>query len=133
MWSTLANNSCLLLDPQLCHADTGATIVPWRQPGDWAINSSDRLHRTSFLRSEPDAYASSRFSIDRCRGRAHQGTGTLECARLRIRPLVLRSTAAVFAARGIERSYLFRTPEPMAALQYCSTATSCYTYKFHLT
>ena len=28
-----------------CHAATGARIVPWRQPGDWALNSSDRLHR----------------------------------------------------------------------------------------
>jgi hypothetical protein len=26
-----------------CHTATGARIVPWQQPGDWAINSPDRV------------------------------------------------------------------------------------------
>ena len=33
------------------HAATGAKIVPWRQQGDLAMNSLDRLHRASSARS----------------------------------------------------------------------------------
>jgi hypothetical protein len=37
-----------------CHAATGASIVPWRQPGDRAINPSDRPSPTGYSgREEP--------------------------------------------------------------------------------
>ncbi len=35
-----------------CHAVTGAMIMPRRQPGDWAINSSYLLHRVSSAPSQ---------------------------------------------------------------------------------
>jgi hypothetical protein len=35
------------LQGRSCRAATGVRIMPWRQPGDWEINSSGRLHRAS--------------------------------------------------------------------------------------
>ncbi len=45
-----------LLQGRSCHAAIGARIVPWRQPGDWAMNHP--IAFTALLRPDPDWLAS---------------------------------------------------------------------------
>jgi hypothetical protein len=49
-----------------CHAAIGARIVPWRQPGDWAVNHP--IASTARLRPDPDRDSRRRGS---CEGRLH--------------------------------------------------------------